>query len=163
MKFGKGTVKKINKKLVSGLLALTLTTTGLSGCVQYNNFDYSVNEQGEYQVSGVVDYELFKNYRFIVIENEKNNMNEFYICKAKHFTPTYGRHYYVYIDVFNNQKVFNENKIDDMRDLVTFETLENYLYETDNIKEFYTIDDIKQIFNEMKANYLKENSKQLVK
>lgn len=163
MKFSKGTVKNINKKLVSGLLVLTLTTTGLAGCVQYNNFDYSVTEQGEYQVSGVIDYELFKNYRFIVIENKENNTNEFYICKAKHIIPTYTRHYYVYFNVFNNEKVFDENKADGTRNLICFATLENYLYATNNIKKYYTIDDIEQIFNEMKENYLNENNKQLVK
>ena len=48
MKFSKGNIKNINKKLLAGTLALTLLTTGLSGCTSIKDIEYRRNEQGIY-------------------------------------------------------------------------------------------------------------------
>jgi len=167
MKFSKGKINNINKKILAGALAMTLVMVPMSGCAleEYVKFEYSVSEDGEYESSGKVDYELLKKYEFIVIENKTYETQEFYICE---YVPTYIGRVNVkllsdqsYINVFNNKTVF---KVDtDQRKMIYSETLENYLYSTDNIKKYYTVEDVELIFEGMKENYLKENNKQLVK
>ena len=161
MRFSKGTIKNINRKLITGALALTLITTGLASCSGENIvFDYSVNEQGEYEVNGNVSYERLDKCRFVVIENTSYNVMEFYICK---YVAQPGSGIYSYPNYFN---VFNGQRINDnsnSRKIVHSEILEDYLYATSNIKANYTVEDVEQILEEMKQNYLKQNNKQLVK
>ena len=59
MKFSKGTVKNINKKLLAGTLALTILATGLTGCVSIKDIKYTTNEQGYVQgIEGAVSYKI---------------------------------------------------------------------------------------------------------
>jgi len=147
MKFSKGKINNINKKILAGALAMTLVMVPMSGCAleEYVKFEYSVSEDGEYESSGKVDYELLKKYEFIVIENKTYETQEFYICE---YVPTYIGRVNVkllsdqsYINVFNNKTVFK----------------------VDTDQKYYTVEDVELIFEGMKENYLKENNKQLVK
>lgn len=154
-------LKNINKKILSGTLAMTLVMVPMSGCTDFNTFDYTVNEDGQYEVSGNIDYELLKDYEFVVIENKEYATTEYYLCKKFH---TVGRGPYSewYLNVFNDQQVFS-TKAQEERNLVYSEDLENYLYATNNIKKNYTVEDVELIFEEMKENYINSNNKKLVK
>ena len=166
MKFSKGKIGNVNKKLLVGSLVLTMLVTPLTGCsVGYTNFDYSVNEQGVYEVSGIIDYELLKDYYFLVIENSNYNATEFYICERVTYYRNNRPVGYNYKDVFNNKSVFaNENKdVEHVREIVFSDSVENYLYATKNIKANYTKEDVEKILEGMKESYLNQNNKQLVK
>ena len=166
MKFSKGVVKNINKKLLTGTLILTLVTTPLTGCssstMDCNRFEYSVNEQGEYDVSGTVDYEVLKEYYFLVVENSSYNTTEFYICYKDFHHRKYQQSYNTYYNIFNNQEIFDES-LEDNRTILFSGKLEDYLFAYNKIKANYKKEDVEQILEEMKKNYLKENNKQLVK
>lgn len=164
MKIKNGVVKNINKKILSGAVALTLLTVSLTGCTsqKYQKFEYSVNEQGEYQVNGTIDYELLKNCWFLVIDNPKYNIKEFYICDGIYHWAKYSEDCYSYANIFNNQEVFNPKK-DGNRSIIFSTKVDEFLLAYNNVKANYTKEDIEQLLEQMKNNYEKENNKQLIK
>lgn len=71
--------------------------------------------------------------------------------------------YTEYYNVFDDQVVHNDLEHNDTRNILFCENLEDYLYATGNIKANYTVEDVEQILEQMKQNYLNENNKKLVK
>lgn len=167
MKFDKGTIKNINKKILAGALSLALVTSGLVGCstTELNSFEYTTDEQGQYVVSGTIDYECLSSRYFLVIDNPDYNTVEYYIgSKGGIYSRWTGNSYY-YNNILNNKRVFSEESLkqEKNRKLLVCEQLDDYLYATGNIKASYTVEDVEQILEELKTGYEKENSKQLVK
>lgn len=84
MKLKNGKIGNINKKLLAGALALTFAATSLTACSEESGkFDYSVNEQGVYEVAGTIDYQKFKYCSFLVIKNSSYDILEYYITYKK--------------------------------------------------------------------------------
>ena len=162
MKFSKGKINNVNKKLLAGGLALIMIGAPLTGCTEENIFEYTVNEQGQYEVSGVISYSNLDDYYFLVIENSGYNTIEYYIASKEMYTSLTGN-YFVYKNIFNNQRVLKTNVDDDTRKMKFCEKVANYLYATNDIKANYTKEEVEQILEGMKENYLNENNKQLVK
>lgn len=175
MNLKKGRINNINKKLIAGALTMTLVMVPMSGCARpnsidehYTGFEYTVSEDGRYEATGKIDYQLLKDYEFVVIENKTYDVTEYYICKyifvnnSDFDFANFGDQ--VYTDIYNNQIIFKiMHPVDNAKRMIYSEKLENYFYATNNIKKNYTVEDVELIFSEMKENYLKQNGKQKVK
>jgi len=167
MKLKNGKIKNINKKLLTGALVFTLISTSFVACSDESRFDYSVNKQGEYEVSGTLDYNIFENCYFIVIENIAYDTNEYYITyrSTNYYRATPISHKYT--NVLNNQLVINAEidspEIDGSRNILSEENISDYLYATNNIKGTYTKEDVEEILEQLRQNYINKNNKQKVK
>lgn len=165
MRFSKGNLNNVNKKLLAGSLVLIMLGSSFTGCSdkEINTFEYTINEQGQYEATGIIDYSELVNYCFLVIENCDYNTLEYYISKETSHYARYVGSWHTYRNLFTDQEVFNDNETDSTRKILYCEKLENYLYATNNVKANYAKEEVEQIFEEMKEFYLKENNKQLVK
>ena len=162
MNIKSGRIRNINKKLIAGALVFTLVAVPLTGCEEYESFEYTTSEQGEYVASGKIAYNLLKTHCFLVIENSSYDVTEYYIAdEVGHYIRGVRRNT-TYADVFNNRTVFDCNAAGNRKILVC-DKLEDYLYATNNIKASYTVEEVKLIFEQLKENYLKQNNKELVK
>jgi len=163
MNIKKGKIRNINKKLIAGALVFTLVAVPLTGCETktYENFKYSINDQGQYVASGKIEYNLLKTHCFLVIENSTYNVTEFYIANKinQNCSPSST----VYIDIFSDQIIFDPGTKNDNRQMLVCDKIEDYLCATNNIKASYTVEEVKLIFEQLKENYLKQNNKELVK
>lgn len=162
MKLNNIKIKNINKKLLAGALSFTLLTTGLVGCsTDMSDFNYNVNEQGEYEISGTIDYNLLKNYYFIVIENTNYDTTEYYICKKISTGGVVGPSQAIFYNIFSEYDDVYSDGTSATRKLLFEDMVANYLYATNNIKANYTKEDVEQILQGMTENYLKENNKKI--
>lgn len=156
-------IKNINKKIVAGALVFSLATVPLTGCVKNETFEYTVNEQGEYVASGKIEYNLIKTHCFLVIENSDYDAIEYYIVdEIKNYARQHELIGVSYIDIFNNQVVF-DTRANGNRKILVCNKLEDYLYATNSIKASYTKEEVEIIFEQLKEDYIKENVKQKVK
>ena len=104
-------------------------------------------------MSGVISYSNLDDYYFLVIENSGYNTIEYYIASKEMYTSLTGN-YFVYKNIFNNQRVLKTNVDDDTRKMKFCEKVANYLYATNDIKANYTKEEVEQILEGMKENYL---------
>ena len=162
MKLKNGKIKNINKKLLTGALVFTLISTSFVACSAEGKFDYNVNEQGEYEVSGTLDYNNLKKCCFLVIKNNTYDTNEYYITykTTNYYRGTITNH--EYYDVLNNQLVF-DTKANSSRNILLEENISDYLYATNNIKSTYTKEDVEEILDQLRQNYINKNNKQKAK
>jgi len=158
----RGRIKNISKKLIAGALVFTLVAVPLTGCEEYESFEYTTSEQGQYVASGKIDYKLLKTRYFLVIENSGYDVTEYYLAKETRHNNRYGPSYTTYADIFSNQTVF-DSRSDGNRQILVCDKIEDYLCATNNIKASYTVEEVKSILEQLKENYLKQNNKELVK
>ena len=156
MKFGKGKINNINKKLIASALALTLITTGLTGCsdVSIEDISYVQNEQDNTQsISGAVKYETLKYCAFYKVYNNKTDERYYTIALQDEYNGSYTVKYY---DIFTGQYLNYSDYV-----FKSIDTVENYLVNLDMVKDEYTEEELKGLLNVFINN--QENSKQLVK
>lgn len=73
MKIKNGIIKNINTKLLSGALALVLTTTGLSGCSN-RELKYEINDEGKLVCVEDVAHKYILDYKVVVSNLMVNNL-----------------------------------------------------------------------------------------
>lgn len=163
MKFGKGTIKNINKKLIAGTLAMTLVMVPMFGCTneQYTKFEYCVNEHGGYTYSGVLLYSTIKDYKVVVLE--KNDNYSIYIVSAVDGSDisknNYRKEFY---NIFGGNCIYDIQKDTDLN-VVSEELLSDYLVVYDKVQNSYSAEEIEEILEQIKIDYSRKNNKQLVK
>lgn len=167
MKKNKGKISNINKKILALGLSFALIPTVFAGCTKDDdkpvNFEYATNEQGMYQMSGTIDYELLKKYCFIVVENSTSETKEYYICgkdERKYENRVVVRCFYK--NIYDEKVVFDTNG-ETVRTIIFETELEDYLLAYDFVKANYTKEDIDLLFEQMKETYLELGNKQLIK
>ena len=156
---------KINKKIISSGVALTLLPSVFTGCTMGHtkNHDNSVLSEDK-----GISYDDLKDCYYVIIENDSLQENEYYIARCNYFCEG-GVGGFLYNDIKTNKEVFKRsyknydyfywtpNGSD--RKFINEIRLEDYLYSLGMIKFYYSNDDINNILEEMK----KIDSKELVK
>lgn len=152
MNIKNGRIKNINKKIIASTLALTLLTSGLSGCTSIKDIEYRRNEQG--YIDGIennVNYKLLEWCRFCKIENK--------ITDEIYYTIVYRPSNYRRIegyDIFTSQ-----NLSEGSYNLEIIDSVKKWLNNLNMIKEEYTEEELKELLNTFIEK--QEKNKQLVK
>ena len=154
-------------KLVPYILTFSLAMSSLTSCSfgsdDNNDNLYTISSEGEISFSGTLSYDKFKKYKLIELKL-MNNQNELFIVSE---TLLYAmRHGAVigveYTNVFTNKRVYiNDNGVESLP-LVNEFGLEDYLITYDEVKDFYTLEDIERIYNKILEDYEFEKEKILV-
>ena len=154
MKFSKGIVKNVNKKLIASTLAVTLITTGLTGCINDVSIDdikYTTNDQGLVQgIENSVSSETLKYCSIYKVYNQQLESRYYTICLRDDFNGSYAVKYY---DIFTGQELKYSDYV--FREV---EILDDYL---DKNKKEYTELELKEILNQFVQT--QQQNKQLVK
>lgn len=152
---------KINKKIVSSSIALTLLPSVLTGCTMKitKNHDNSVITEDK-----GIPYDYLKKCYYLEIKNPDYDKIEYYIAYLEVNYNVYGPNVYKYINLLNGVEVYGKTTNDEFngtnRRIISEKKLDEYLYSSDFIKQTYTVDDVKKILEAIKEN---ERGKKLVK
>lgn len=160
MKFSKGKVNNINKKLIAGTLALTLLTIPLCGCSGME-LKYKENSRGEMVCVGNVKYIYLQNYKVLVLG--KDDEQFFYIVRLES-TGDYGSNEACeeYYDVFGGDLVYSTD-IETEYKMITVIELNDYLVSYDMIRKEYSEQELKDLLENIKKDFDKKTEKQLIK
>ena len=160
MKFSKGKINNINKKLLVGTIAFTLLTIPLSSC-SGTKLEYEMNDKGQMVCIENIKYRYLQKYKVLVLGEGENQY--FYIVRLEHknsrITNEFGNKYY---DIFGDNLVYNDN-IESSFKMITVLDLNNYLVSYNLIQEEYSEQDIKGILEIIESDYNKKTEKQLIK
>lgn len=165
-------INNINKKLLSGGVALSLIASSLVGCTK--DFNYNKNYGGNgsiVEVTGTMDSKSANKLKVIELQVDDQNLL-FLARKCDINTQHNGVRVltYEYWDVFQDFKIVSVGEKDsnkseffsDVR-LMNEENLENYLLCYGDKQDEYTIDDLKKVFSKIEENYEFATEKQKVK
>lgn len=154
------TIKNINKKILSGILAVTVLTTPLAGC-KGSTLKYEENSQGKFVCVDNIKYEYLKEYKVLVLGNKDDMF--FYIAKEQKIDDYGSRETYTeYYDIFGGNLVYTDNTESDLK-MITVTELRYYLFDHNLIKKEYTEQDVKKILEIVKDDFMATTEKQLVK
>lgn len=157
MKINKGTVKNINKKLIAGLLAVSLTT-GLTGCRVYYGMESEISEGG-HTVYVNAKYNDMHNWK--VIAFDFNGVQSFYLAEKitmnGKFSTTIS-----YYNIFGGQCLYTEGNENTELSILMEANLTDYLITYDRVQSEYTEQELKDILNQIREDYKQEKDKQLV-
>ena len=157
MKFSKGEIQNINKRLLSGVLSLTLMTVPLFGC-NGTELKYEKNSQGEMVCVSNIKHSYIEKYKVVVFGINNNQL--FYITKV---VDGKNDHYYEeYYNIFGGELIYSSNKESSLK-IIKEEELINYLVLYDKVQQEYSEEDLKEILEQIKVDYKKETDKRLVK
>ena len=177
MKFSKGTVSNISKKIIAGTLTLAFVVTSLTGCAKDFNYSKEV-KNGHYvvQVDGVMKSSVAENLKVIELNVDGESVLFLARREEKQILLENGNEgiCYDYWDVFKNFKILSlmseketnplemETGIEIIK-VVKEQSLKNYLQYYGYKNKQYTIDDLRKIFEKIQEDYVFENNKKLVK
>lgn len=163
-------MKNTNKQRIT---ALTLAMTLLMGGCKNNNeskndhFELIENENNEIVAmdDSYIDKDYIGNYYVVEVYNKMKKENEIYIASKRLYHV--GRYSYedMYIDIFTNLKIVVTGKNDDI-DMFSFvkETyLRDYIVSLGLGQLRYSYDDMKNIYEVIKDNYVYESDNSLRK
>lgn len=74
-----------------------------------------------------------------------------------------GKYYKRYFNVFGGQLIYNTLNDDSDLKIVSEEDLTSYLVLYDKVKDYYSEEDLKEVLEQIRTDYEKENNKVLVK
>lgn len=169
-------IKNINKRFIASSVALTLLPSVLTGCTA-NTFRYNSGDNHEIVVEGTIPYDYLKECYYVEIENPDYNKMEYYIASKDNVLSIqyYGTNKvvgYRYYDLLTNREIYQRNKDDynynnessnkTNRKFIKEVKVEDYLLSENFIKNAYTADDVKQVFEAIKENEIAKE-KELVK
>ena len=161
----KGKVSRINfRKLATlGVVAVIATSSysGMKALQEYHIIYWLPQyfKDNSFERNKTLSYDYLKDCKFIEIEDKDGVAQGIYIVKIK-IVPKdiiWGQHI-MYVDVITGNKVYDnvDNGDFENRSLVDSRSLVNYLYETDNIKLFYTEEELIDIRHEIYMKVLDE-------
>ncbi len=168
MNIKKGNIKNINVKLTSMTLALTLLTSGLTGCAKEFKYTKELNN-GETitTVNGVMDANSVKNLKLIELKVDDSRV--LFLTKKILYNKFQNSEVSVeYKNIFDDCKIFSIYRDAEENDkqaikLVGEESLSDYLSLYGYTQNKYTIDDLEKIFYEIKDNDKYKDSRFIVK
>lgn len=147
-------IKNINKKILAGILGVTMLTTplGLTAC------GHELNETKN-------SYEDVNDY-FVITLDTKNGKTIWLTEEEQFFGPglSNGCNYH---NVFNGEKIFytedDKSQIEGV-ELISKENFQQYLIGYDCVQNSYTKEEIEDLFQRIKTDfYVDEKEKELIK
>ena len=146
-------IRNINKKVLAGLLGVTILTTplGLTAC------GHKLNEKNSYE--DVNDY--------VILTLDTKNGETIWLTREEEFLENYSVKRCNYYDVFNGEIILktreNISQIEGV-ETVSKENFQQYLIAYDCVQKNYTKEEIEELFNKVKEDfYNNEKGKELVK
>ena len=154
MKFSKGIVKNVNKRLLAGAFAATIIATGLTGCtgaVSIDDIKYKKDEKGYVQnIQENISVDTLKYCEIYKVYDQKEEKRFYTICLRDDFNGSYHVKYY---DIFTGvELVYSDYRF------LSVGSLDEYLVED---KTEYSEEELRGMLNSFVET--KENQKQLVK
>lgn len=141
MNIKKELLKQKKKALVLMVSAIVGTTT-LSGCGD-NTFDYQYEEDGTVMVEGTISYVMLKNAKLVHLTNELAEIDEYLLVRYHPGRYTSDTYYY---DIENGFEFYLESdKYKNFKMDIILDSMVDFLYKYDMIKDEYSIDDVKQL------------------
>ena len=147
------------------ITALTLVLTMLmSGCGKEENSKFEIieNDNNELVVSddSYISSEYISDYYVLEVYNRMRNENEIFIV-WKRTSATRGYQYWGYFDIFSNIEIVNNKE--DNEDMFSFRrvtSLKDYIVSYGLGQIRYSYEDMKNIYEVIKENYIynKDNS-----
>ena len=150
------------------ITALTLVMTLLmSGCGGKENSKFEIieNENNELVVAddSYISSEYIGNYYVLEVYNKMKNENEIYIVWDK-VAAGRGFYYHSYFDIFTNIEIIDdEENEEDMFSFRKVTGLKDYIFAFELGQLKYSYDDMKNIYEVIKENYVYENNDSLCK
>ena len=148
------------------ITALSLVLTLLmGGCGEKENscFEIIENENNELVVAddSYISNEYIGNYYVLEVYNKMNDENEVYIASKKS-SASRGYNYWGYFDMFTNIEIVNnkENE-EDMFSFRKVTNLKDYIVSFGLGQLRYSYEDMKNIYELIKENYVFENDNSL--
>lgn len=140
-------IGNINRKLMAGILAIALTTTG---CTMSHGIPTETTDRGEV-VYSTVEFNDIRNWKVIILDVDGEN--EFYIAK-KATSYSGSVRATVYRNVFDNQvlKMILRPSIA-KSNIISEVDLLSYLVIYDKIQSEYTEEELKEILEQIKADF----------
>lgn len=157
-----------SKRRKQRITALTLAATlFLSGCGEDKNSSFELVENENNEIVAMedsyIDNKYISEYYVLEVYNKIKNENEIYIVSKK-VVASRGYHYYGYLDIFTNVEIVNnKEKAEDMFDLVKVTSLKDYIISFGLEQLKYSYDDMKNIYESIKENYVFESDDSLRK
>ena len=152
--------KKELLKLKNVLLLSTLVLT--SGCGNKND-DIQKNQYGEEQ--NFVSYDSMKDYKFLVLNNLDKNEVNYYLAKVDVNKQDARLVFNEYYDVLTDNNIYYEyfddgymfDKKTNVEKVYEYD-VNDYLSETDNKEDYYTLKELEVIKNDMIKYYINQNN-----
>lgn len=164
MNIDKGKISNLNKKLIAGLLAITLSAP-LIGCnkVQQNyGLNHTIGSEGQYVYPNVV-FDSMKHYRIVIFKcaDEYSVYLTRVVSNMQEITTTY------YYNAFGGQLLYwsnsRGNASDDSLIIEKEFGFDDYLIIKDEVQPEYTEQELRNIIEQIKTEHKKTKDKQLVK
>lgn len=160
----------MNNKNKKRLTALSLVSVlFLGGCSndedRKEHFVLTENDNDEIVAvdDSYIDKDYIKNYYVVEVYNNMNHKNEIYIGLKKSVNGRVGS-YWGYIDVFSNLEIVsNRESEEDLFNFVKVTCLEDYIIAYGLGQLRYSYDDMKNIYEVIKENYVFESDNSLRK
>lgn len=165
MKINKGTVKNINKKLIAGLLAVSLTTT-LSGCDEranvghYSWLEYEKDDSGMLVCKDVMVYDSIRQTKVVTFEFDGKRAT--YLAYFVSYNAGRDDQKEEYYNVFGGQVLYIKQDKETKLKTLEENDLTDYLVSYNKVQSTYTEQELKDILNQIKEDYEQEKDKQLV-
>lgn len=158
-------ISNLNKKLIAGLLAITLAAplVGCNNAEQNYGLEYTIDSEGRYVYQNAT-FNSLKNCKVVVFECGEERI--VYLTEVVSYTHRYGSttHYY---NIFGGQQLYWINsKGSTGSSSMTIEkefSFTDYLVINGEVQQEYTEQELKDILEQIKADYELQNDKQLVK
>ena len=168
MKINKGTIRNINKKLISGLLIVSLAAP-LAGCDSKENtgsyswLEYKKDDSGAFVCNDVMTYEQIRDTK--VIELGFDGRQTVYLAYLIDYSTALSNRSRTYYNVFGGQILYVKPDDDTELTILYEANLVDYLVSYDKVQDTYKEEELKKILEQIKADYeiQKEKDKQLVK
>ena len=152
-------INAINKRIVAGLLSVSLMT-GLTGCSEVSYGIPMETTDKDKIVYTSVGYDEIRNWRIVVFEfNEKKSV---YLIEKIIISGRAGSTIRYY-NVFGGQLLYASNNKSAELKIIEEMYLGDYLIINNKIQSTYTEQELKDILEEIKTEYEPEKDKQLVK
>lgn len=167
MKIKKGIVRNINKKLTAGLLAVTFIIP-LTGCDEINTgsypyLEYEKDNSGKMICNDVMTYDQIRQTKVISLGfDEKQTI---YLAHLVDYSTALSNRSRTYRNVFGGQILYQTPDEDTELTILYEANLVDYLVSCDKVQGTYTEEELKEILEQIKADYesQKGKDKQLVK
>lgn len=160
---------KKKKQLLAYVTAATIGVSMLTGCGN-TNFRYEKNKDGKIEtVSGEIDYDSFKDLKFIHLTNNITNIDDYILAKYFYSTTPRTGSLKIYTDIENGKEVYNssDTNYSNFNVDVIVDNMVDYLYKYNMMKDFYTIDDVtklkENLLTDSDLNIKQKLNKKLVK
>lgn len=158
-----------NKQRITALtLAMTLLMGGCSSKKKNNRFELTENENNEIVAMGdsYIDVEYIDNYYVVEVYNKMEKEDEIYIAMQNFVYRKYANDYVEYYDIFSNLKIVDTVQDEDEKEILSYVKATNfkdYIVSLGLGQFKYSYEDMKNIYDVIKDNYVFENNNTLTK